>query len=294
MSASPSLGIPELAGLCTYEDAARVGYSVDENVRRLVRYHWVERRLMDVALSHLTATPEWEVKCALSLHQWQNAEHADAIARRVSEMRSPAPRMDLAPDAALDAWIEEVLRARDTVELLTGLCRVAHSALASAYREHLAKTNPLVDHPTRRVLRFALLEVEEALAWGARAQRAPRGRTGGGWAERGVGAAPAGVPGGGRRDRGRAIARGGPPNITIPPPRSPTTTMRAPSASNCRRHAPRSPSSLISPPDATPASRDSTTSTSRRTSSTTHQASLPTSATSRSSASARSRWTFPR
>ncbi|MEJ7813422.1 MAG: hypothetical protein WKG32_23645 [Gemmatimonadaceae bacterium] len=169
MSASPSLGIPELAGLCTYEDAARVGYSVDENVRRLVRYHWVERRLMDVALSHLTATPEWEVKCALSLHQWQNAEHADAIARRVSEMRSPAPRMDLAPDAALDAWIEEVLRARDTVELLTGLCRVAHSALASAYREHLAKTNPLVDHPTRRVLRFALLEVEEALAWGERA-----------------------------------------------------------------------------------------------------------------------------
>src|SRR5687767_6241299 len=121
MSAAPSFGIPELAGLASYADAARVGFSVEENVRRLLRYHWIEKRSMEIAIAHIPSTPEWEVKCALSLHQWQDAEHADALRRRVGEMRSPAPRMDEPPDAALDAFLEEALRARDTVELIAGL-----------------------------------------------------------------------------------------------------------------------------------------------------------------------------
>src|SRR5919199_3701371 len=114
MSSAPSPGVPELAGLSTYEDAARVGYSVDENVRALTRLHWVARRLMEIAIAHLPATPEWEVKCGLALHQWQDAEHAEALRRRVGEMRSPPPRLDAPPDDALHAFLEEVLRARDT------------------------------------------------------------------------------------------------------------------------------------------------------------------------------------
>lgn len=166
------LGIPRLAGICTGEEAQRIGYPVDENVRRLLRYHWVEKRLMEAAHAHLAATPEWEVKEGLALHQWLDAEHATALRGRIEEMRHPAPRLDLAPDAALDAFLEEVLHAEDTVELLTGLYGVARRSLAAAYREHLAATNPLVDHPTRRVLRFALLEEEEALAWGEAALEA--------------------------------------------------------------------------------------------------------------------------
>lgn len=172
MSVIPSLGIPELAGVATYATAARVGFSVDENVRRLVRFHWVERRLALMAIAHLPATPEWEVKCALALHQWLDVGHAGALRTRVTEMRNPTPRMDVAPDRALDAFLEEVQRAEDTVELLAGLYGVAHPALASAYRAHLERTNPLVDHPTVRVLKQALVDEEEILAWGARALEA--------------------------------------------------------------------------------------------------------------------------
>ena len=169
MSAIPSLGIPELAGVSTYAGAARVGFSVDENVRRLVRFHWIERRLMLLSVSHLPATPEWEVKCALALHQWLAVGHANALRTRVTEMRNPAPRMDVAPDPALDAFLEELLRARDTVELLAGVYGVAHPALAAAYRAHIDGTNPLVDYPTVRVLRQALSDEDDIIAWGARA-----------------------------------------------------------------------------------------------------------------------------
>ena len=175
MSAIPSLGIPELAGVASYVGAARIGLSVEENVRRLVRYHWIERRLMLIAVSRLPATPEWEVKCGLGLHQWLAVGHAGAFRTRITEMRNPAPRLDVPPDAALDAFLDELLGARDTVELLAGLYGVAHPALAAAYRAHIDRTNPLVDYPTVRVLRQAVADEDEMIDWGARALEACTG-----------------------------------------------------------------------------------------------------------------------
>src|SRR5688572_6665608 len=160
---------PELASLASYADAARIGYPVEDNVRRLLRYQWTERRLMRDLLSHLTAEPIWEVKCGYALHQWQDAEHVDRLRRRIGEMRHPVPPLDEAPDAALDALLEEALRSTDAVELLAGSYAVVREALTGAYREHLATTNPLVDHPTRRILRGALADHEESLAWSATA-----------------------------------------------------------------------------------------------------------------------------
>src|SRR5207237_6129112 len=135
----------------------------------LTRIHWTERRLMNVMLAHLSRTPEWEVKCALALHQWYAAEHADWLRKRITEMRHPAPQLDASPHGALDAFLEELLRSRDTSELLAGIYGVALPALRDAYSHHLHATNPLVDQPTRRFMRFALLEVAEAIEWGAAA-----------------------------------------------------------------------------------------------------------------------------
>jgi hypothetical protein len=169
MPSHPFDTIPELAGLATYAEAARIGYSVDENVRRLTRFHWMERRLMSTLIAHIPAEPVWEVKCALSLHQWQSAEHVDALRDRIAEMRNPTPRLEVAPDGALESFLEELSRSTTTAELLCGVYRVAYPALARAYTEHLAHANPLVDQPTRRVLRVALGDVDDAIAWGTRA-----------------------------------------------------------------------------------------------------------------------------
>jgi len=158
--------IPELAGVASYAEAARVGYSVDDNVRRLLRYQWVERRLMGALIARLTAEPVWEVKCAMALHQWQDAEHVDLLRRRIGEMRHPVPSLDTPPDQPLEALLQEMLRSADTVELLAGCWGVVRAALAAAYRRHLAETNPLVDQPTCRILRQALQDHEDALRWG--------------------------------------------------------------------------------------------------------------------------------
>lgn len=167
--AHPYDSIPELAGVATYQSAARVGYSVTDNVRRLLRYAWTERRLMQSLVSHLTAMPIWEVKCAMALHQWQSAEHVDALRDRIAEMRNPVPNLDAPPDddavRQLEEVFEELERTREPVTFLTVIYRSIYPALAEQYRAHIAETNPLVDHPTRRLLRIALQETEDAIRW---------------------------------------------------------------------------------------------------------------------------------
>ncbi len=160
------MSLPTLAGLCTYQDAARPGYNVEDTVRLLVRYAWIKKRLMETGLYWLNPTPEWEVKEALSLHLYQDTEHAKLIRARVSEMRNPPPRMDVSPDPALDRFFDELWTAGDTLEKIVGLYGVLRAALLDALRTHYDRANPLVDHPTRRILRFMILEEEDAVTWG--------------------------------------------------------------------------------------------------------------------------------
>src|SRR5262245_6854231 len=139
--------IPPLAGLATYAEAARVGYSVDETVDLIRRYNYVERRLQEIGAAFMNPTPEWEVKTALSLHMWLDAEHCQALRERVAELRRPPLYLDTVPDARLAALMDEVLRASDTLELLAGIYHVIRPALLRAYRMYLDEANPIFDHP---------------------------------------------------------------------------------------------------------------------------------------------------
>ncbi len=165
-------GIPPLAGICTYEEACRTGFSVDQTVTLLKRYNFVTSSLNRIAAAHLPRTPEWEVKSALSLHLWLDAEHSTLFRNRVKEMREPPHRLDMPPDDQLAAWVDELIRAEDTLELLTGLYAVTRPALAGALAEHLEAANPLADHPTCRILKQVIGEQKEMIAWGAQAVEA--------------------------------------------------------------------------------------------------------------------------
>lgn len=163
------LQVPPLAGLAAYSDAAAIGYSVEENVRLLLRYAWIEKRAMEVALHWLAPTPEWEIKEALGLHLHLDALHVAALRSRIGEMRSPPPRMDVTCDPALDCFFDELLTARSSVEKIAGLYGVLKPALLAAYRQHYAAANPVADYPTRHMLQHILVDEEEAALWGKEA-----------------------------------------------------------------------------------------------------------------------------
>jgi hypothetical protein len=161
-------GLPTVAGICTVAEAARIGFSVDDCVRRLKRHHWAFRRLHEILVGRLTAEPVYELKMGFSLHGHYCAEHAAAWRKRVGEMREPPLGLDAPPDPALDVFFDEILAAPGTEALLLGVYEHAVPALVAALVRHRDETNRLVDHPSFRICRFALVEAEEMQDFGRR------------------------------------------------------------------------------------------------------------------------------
>lgn len=161
--------LPPLAGLTGFDSAAKPGLSVEECVRRLKRFHYAFRRLHQILIGRLTAEPVYELKMAFSLHAHLCAEHVTALRQRVGEMREPPLGLDVVPDKSLENFFDEILNAPTTGELLLGLYEKALPALKTAMEKHRAETNPLADQPSVRLLRFALLEVDDMIEYGRQA-----------------------------------------------------------------------------------------------------------------------------
>ena len=167
MSSYRSLhGAPPLAGVCDFTEAQRPGLSVEECVRRLKRYHYALKRSHQIFNNRIPSEPVYELKMTFSLHSHYCAEHVATLRKRVGEMREPPLGLEAVPDENLEILFDEILAAPTTGELLLGLYEVAVPSLDKAMRQHLKDTNPLADHPSVRVIRFALLELEEMIALG--------------------------------------------------------------------------------------------------------------------------------
>lgn len=166
MTVAPTLGFRPLVGLATQQNAMRMGYNIEKNTELLRRYIFLERQLQRIMVAHLNGVPEWEIKQAFGLHQWQDAEHCLWLCERVRNMRNPAPHLAAVPDVKLQAFTEELIRSRGSLELMVGLYQVAKPAMRAAYEHHLKVTNPIADYPTVRMLRFAIQEIQEQIEWG--------------------------------------------------------------------------------------------------------------------------------
>lgn len=160
--------LPPVAGICTFAEAAKIGFSVDACVARLKRHHWALRRMHEVLIARLTSEPIYELKMGFSLHAHYCAEHTAAWRKRVGEMREPPLGLEHAPDEALDVFFDEIGCAPGTEALLVGLYAHAMPALQRALEGHRDGTNRLVDHPSFRICRFALIEVAEMIDFGQR------------------------------------------------------------------------------------------------------------------------------
>src|SRR5580698_11038770 len=124
--------LPPLAGLCSLEQAMAPGLAIDACVARLKRYHYAFKRLHQIFNARITGEPIYELKMGFSLQAQLCAEHADALRKRVGEMREPPLGLDVVPDENLAVFFDEILAAPTTAELLTGLYALAIPALRDA------------------------------------------------------------------------------------------------------------------------------------------------------------------
>lgn len=162
-------GLPALAGIASIPDAiSRNALSVEAVVSRLKRFHYALKRLHRIFNDPITSEPIYELKMAFSLHAHLCAEHVAALGGRVAEMREPPLGLDKVPHPALEIAFDEI-QAAPREERLAAAYGIAIPMLIEAMERHRAETNPLADHPTCRVLRFALLELGDLRDYGAAA-----------------------------------------------------------------------------------------------------------------------------
>src|SRR5689334_10184692 len=138
-------------------------FSVDENARRLLRFFYFERRLMQALGAWTLSIPEFEVKLETGRHIFYHGDAARLIRERLHEQERRLADVDAFRDSEIDLFIEEILHADDPAELLVGIHQVAGRALQVAYRHHIDDTDSITDVPTIRMLRRILTDYEPML-----------------------------------------------------------------------------------------------------------------------------------
>ncbi len=164
-------GLPPLVGLETMTEAVTQGLTVAESVARLKRLHWSLKRLHGIFVARIAAMPIYELKMAFSLHAHYCAEHVGEFAKRVREMRQPPYGLEVCPDASLDIFFDEILAAPEVEALVLGLYGAAVPAINRALERLISDTNKLFDHPTYRVCRLTLVEMQDVQQYGEEAVR---------------------------------------------------------------------------------------------------------------------------
>lgn len=144
-------------------------FSVEENGKRLLRFFYFERRLMQALGAWTLSIPEFEVKLETGRHIFYHADAARGLRERLREQERRLQDIDAFRDPAIDRFIEELLSAADAPELLVGIHQVAGRALQVAYRHHLDDTDSIADAPTLRLLGHILADYQSMLDWAEQA-----------------------------------------------------------------------------------------------------------------------------
>ncbi len=153
------------------KDRRRMGgkFTVEQGAERLLRFFYLERRLGQGLGSWTLTIPDFEVKLETGRHLFWHFDAAKRLRDRLFEMEYRLPQIDSYRDAEIDTFLDELLSASDTPEMLMGVHLVVGRALEVAYRHHCDDTCPVTDAPTIRTLKQILVDYEPMLEWAEQA-----------------------------------------------------------------------------------------------------------------------------
>src|SRR5262245_40190190 len=130
---------------------SRKHLSLDQNISRLGALFAAERATLRRMGGWLAGIPYWDAKLEVGTHIWEDAQHAEALLKRLHELKDlGAERRVFGP---IEQLLDRVAEAEEGDAFLAGLYRVVKPWLVSQYEDHFRQTDPVMDAPTVEVLR---------------------------------------------------------------------------------------------------------------------------------------------
>ncbi len=144
---------------------ARAALMVTDAAKTLKRLYFLQREGVIAQAGWTPATVHWETKLLWPEFLWQDNLTASSLRQRVLELRFPERRMEAGEDAALIAWWRDLWRNAPSAPAFAEAVRLALKPfMRKAFSRYLALADAIDDAPTVRLLRHAVMDIDEQLA----------------------------------------------------------------------------------------------------------------------------------
>jgi hypothetical protein len=132
--------------------------SVQDRVRAIATFRFIEVRLMETVAGWTPLTPEMEVKVMLGRHIWDFAQHADLLGKRTFELRQPEQyTLPATPDYV--SLLADVASETTTFSRLGSLYDAVLPALERRYQAYVADSDAIVDGPSLVIIERILNDI---------------------------------------------------------------------------------------------------------------------------------------
>jgi hypothetical protein len=145
-------------------------YDVEATARRVRNFRYAEEWIMMILGGWMATVPEVPVKTGLGKICWESAQAADALGKRLPELRC-GRRAVAASEAAggfakvIEA-ISEPERPDLSIEKLAGLFDALKPHLIAVYEKTMRETDQISDAPTIELLEEIVRKARRHVAWG--------------------------------------------------------------------------------------------------------------------------------
>jgi hypothetical protein len=146
-------------------------YDVEATARRIRNFRYAEEWMMMILGGWVATIPELPVKTGLGKIIWECAQAADALGKRLPELRCgrKAVAASESSNAGFAHFIEEVAgpeRPDQTIEKLVGIFDVLKPHLLEVYERHMRETDQIADAPTIELLDEIARKTRRHVTWG--------------------------------------------------------------------------------------------------------------------------------
>ena len=146
-------------------------YDVEATALRVRNFRYAEEWMMMIMGGWIATVPEMPVKTGLGKIVWETAQAADALGRRLPELRCGRRSVDASesPNRGFADFVQEVSepeRPDLSVEKLVGIFDVLKPHLIEAYERHRRETDPIADAPTIELLEGIVRKTRRHVVWG--------------------------------------------------------------------------------------------------------------------------------